>query len=136
MHHVVDEGAALAVATDEDRRVRALADGQVDNLGARCDGLIVGVLGLEVRRQRGGVPILGTYALASDLVFAEVLLETGASRWSGNGALCSLCEQPRPKNIDCRLYHTMLPGSVDPRAMMKVTSLHGPSFSSFEVIPA
>lgn len=96
---VVDDGGALGVAAHDDGRVRALRGREVDDVEGRVDGLGVGVLGLEVGRQRGCVAVLGADALAGDLVGAQVLLDRCAGLWADDGALgtrvSAIITQPR-----------------------------------------
>lgn len=84
---VVDDGGALAVAAHDDGRVGALRGRHVDDFEGRIDGLVVGVLGLEVGRQRGCVAVLSTDALAGDLVGAQVVLDRCAGLRADDGAL-------------------------------------------------
>lgn len=88
---VVHDGAALAVAADEDGRVGALGHGHLDDLGGAGDGLLVRVLGLEVGRERCRVAVLGANALAGDLVGSQLLLEAGAGWWAGDLTLLTKC---------------------------------------------
>lgn len=84
---VVDDGGALAVAAHDDGGLGALRGGEVHDLEGRVDGLVVGVLGLEVGRQGGRVAVLGADALAGDLVGAEVVLDGCAGLRADDGAL-------------------------------------------------
>lgn len=87
MDGIVHDGGALAVPAHQERRVGAHGAGHIDDLGGGGNGGVVCVLGHEVGRQRRRVPVLGTHALASHLVGAELLLQTGAGRWAWNFSL-------------------------------------------------
>lgn len=84
---VVDQGAALAVAADDEGRRRAFGGRHGEELGAGRDGGVVGVFGQEVGREQGWVAVFGAYALAGDLVGPQLLLERGAGGWTGNRTL-------------------------------------------------
>lgn len=137
LNGIVHDRSTLAVSGNDHLCVGALAGSHADDLGSRGDGGVVGVLGHKVRREECWVAVLGANTLAGNFVGTELHLQTRASWWSGDlTLLTSDVSIVIPACMMASSQLTMLPISVDPRAMMNVTSLHCPSLISLDVIPS
>lgn len=84
LDRIVHNRAALAISSDENCRVRAHGIGHVDDFSSGSNRGIVCVLIQKVGRKSRWVAILGTHALAGDLVSTELLFQTGAGWWTWN----------------------------------------------------
>lgn len=124
LDRVVDDGGALAVglisqmqldirdrgcipiSSRHDLRVRTLGAGQLEHICGCGDGLGIGVLRQEVRKQVGGIS--ASHALTCDLVGAEFEFQRRAG-WGPDDESLSLLEMlAHKKHVVQKPYHIAL----------------------------
>jgi hypothetical protein len=123
---VGDDEATLRVAAERDLGIGALGPGLLDELGHDGTALaaLVGVAG------DGSFVV---YTLDRNAVGAEGLLQSGGEGRADGGT--EVLEGLSVYSVRRMFLESHTPGSVEPRAKIKVTGAHLPSTMSLRVLP-